>query len=475
MRISTIALAVLSPAAVICSVIEKRQVTPTPAPATPTAVVPTPTPAVSAVPDPQAVRFNFVGCDTAQRKAINDAWSHLRTIGKAVNFDIDWESQAAIDFLGGKNSAAYQYKINNLVRNLHTWEAGGTIFAWKMDMHCNDYARNTANVNCPDGTKKPDYDKCSSRCWAYSYVNGQVVWRYAARAYTNTETYGHVYVGKQNFCPGFFALRTCPDLLAENMKKYPEGNINRLDLNKYTCQTWIAIHELMHIDANVGRSAGGVDYKHITDLRIKVRNNEGKIVTQLAYGPIFTKALAKWTVNTGSYVIRNADSIALYCLATWLTSSLGAYPKYPEVRNIDRPVAAPWLLAGGIYNYDGIVYLNRDAAVLAADLNVQPNEIESFSGSSPLGCSDADDSTGTNLCVDDVHNPAIDLSGPKLPKPNDFNCGSAGSLACCANGSCACHCGESGCAAEDPVCCANGSCAPLPKKMMPRFGRMQRN
>jgi hypothetical protein len=73
MRTSTIALALLSPAAVFCAVIVERQ------------VLPTPTPVLPAVPDPQAVRFNFVGCNSDQQKAINDAWSHLTTIGKAVN------------------------------------------------------------------------------------------------------------------------------------------------------------------------------------------------------------------------------------------------------------------------------------------------------------------------------------------------------------------------------------------------------
>jgi len=168
-------------------------------------------------------------------------------------------------------------------------------------------------------------------------------------------------------------------------------------------------------------------------------------------------------------------------MSTWLTGPLGGYPKYPEVKSIDRPVAAPYLLAGGVYNYDGVIYQNPDTSVLAADLGVQPDEIEALFGDEALGCSDADNSTSADICIDDVINPAIALYGPKLPKPTDFNCNcgesgcSAESMPCCANGSCQCHCNENGCAAEDPSCCANGSCAPLPTKMMPRSGRMQKN
>jgi hypothetical protein len=176
-----------------------------------------------------------------------------------------------------------------------------------------------------------------------------------------------------------------------------------------------------------------------------------------------------------------ADNIALYCMSIWLTLPLGAYPKYPEVKNIDRPIQKPWLIAGGVYNYDGVITLNSDVSVLAADLNVQPDEIEPLFTPGPLSCSDADNSTSADICVDDTANPAIDLYGPRLPKPSDFNCncGESGcsdeSMPCCANGSCACDCNENGCAAEDPTCCANGNCAPLLSKMMPRFGRMKRN
>jgi hypothetical protein len=59
-------------------------------------------------------------------------------------------------------------------------------------------------------------------------------------------------------------------------------------------------------DGSVGRSEGGTDYEHITDLRIKIYDSNQKTnVVVPTYGSTYTKILAKWTKNTGSCVIRN--------------------------------------------------------------------------------------------------------------------------------------------------------------------------
>ncbi|KAF2006226.1 hypothetical protein P154DRAFT_615570 [Amniculicola lignicola CBS 123094] len=457
--------------------------------------------------DPLAVRFNFIGCDADQQTAINDAWKHLVTIGNAVDFDIDWTSQAAIDFLGGAKSAKYQYHIQKVIRNLHTWNGDGTIFAWKMDMHCDDYQRPAIDPtrDCPPGTNQADYFKCKSRCWVpILNKEGQLArWQFGAGAYTKTSANGNVFVGTMNFCPGFFALPTCPDLLASNIEKYPENDDNRINLQNYLCRTWVAIHELMHIDSNIGHAVGGDPFEHITDLRIRIwDDNKKKAVVVRAYGPTLTRTLAKWTLDTGHYVIRNADNLAMYCLSTWLTSGIGAYPKLPEVKDIDRPLDDPFIFS--VYNYNGTITLNPDTAVLGRGLGTDADAIEALYYDAPQGCSDTTDDS-SDMCIDDVANPAVDLQGPMFvqdppaptpppidppagptpsppgptpaPKPNDFNCNcgesgcSADSMPCCANGSCACHCGESGCAAEDPICCGNGSCAPLPARML-MMGRM---
>jgi hypothetical protein len=95
----------------------------------------------------------------------------------------------------------------------------------------------------------------NSRCWISYISEGELRWRYGVPAYTNTKPYGSVYVGKQNFCPGyaplsrhfnehpinidqrFFALPNCPDRLAENMGRFPVGRPDRLDLTHYTCRS----------------------------------------------------------------------------------------------------------------------------------------------------------------------------------------------------------------------------------------------
>jgi len=41
-----------------------------------------------------AFRFiNWAGCEEPQKQTVNNAWDELMTIGKAVNHDIDWDSE----------------------------------------------------------------------------------------------------------------------------------------------------------------------------------------------------------------------------------------------------------------------------------------------------------------------------------------------------------------------------------------------
>lgn len=170
----------------------------------------------------------------------------------------------------------------------------------------------------------------------------------------------------------------------------------------------------------------------------------------------------------------------MYIMATWLTSFIGGYPKYPEAKDIERPLQRPWEFGGGVYNYNGTITLNQDTNVLGKALGVQPEEIQPLYYAASQLCSDTDGTSG-DICMDEVVNPAVELKGKLLPvQPKDFNCNcgesgcSSDSMPCCANGSCVCHCNENGCSAEDPTCCYNGICAPLPGKLMPRFERMKR-
>lgn len=55
----------------------------------------------------------------------------------------------------------------------------------------------------------------------------------------------------------------------------------------------------------------------------------------MAYGPAMTKALARFNPpfrfgTIGGYIIKNADSMALYALTRYVQKALGGvYPHYP--------------------------------------------------------------------------------------------------------------------------------------------------
>lgn len=78
----------------------------------------------------------------------------------------------------------------------------------------------------------------------------------------------------------------------------------------------------------------------ITDLQIDIKiGNLGRTLTETAYGPLLTKILARWqgssvpgAGSTGYYVQRNADNLAYYALAKYVTSKIGnIYPHLPVV------------------------------------------------------------------------------------------------------------------------------------------------
>ncbi|ORY13349.1 hypothetical protein BCR34DRAFT_599894 [Clohesyomyces aquaticus] len=447
--------------------------------------------------DPQAIRFTgWEGCSDSQQSDVNEAWKDVLMLGKAVNMDVDWKAPATRDFFGSENNnQEYQFAIQAILKNIETWRNDGTILAWQIHMRCDDYLRRS-ELSCPGRTKPEWENRCNSRCWTPRLKRNPddnqydiVEWIPRAAAYTTSTSSTHV--GIMNWCPGFFAAPTCNDAMNKAVNDYPAGSYERLRLKNYECRGYIALHELFHID-EMPRKVTKEKVTHIYDRKIKIRNGAGQIMTLMAYGPQFTKAMAKWTLGGGFYVATNADNLAQYALAVWATSRAGDYPKNPMVPSMDRPISAPERGTFAVYNDNGVISLLNDTSSIINALGVSSTDVVDlleFQGG-PLSCSDAGtDATpnGPDPCNDDAVNAAIELvadmpASPPTPtpqppqptasvspaRPADFNCscGESGctpeSMGCCANGSCACHCTASGCAAGDPVCCDNGSCKPLP-------------
>ncbi|KAF2813742.1 uncharacterized protein BDZ99DRAFT_567487 [Mytilinidion resinicola] len=449
--------------------------------------------------EPSAIHYTgWQGCDGPQQDAIRGAWKELLMLGKANNHDIDWTSEAAQDLLGAEhNNEEFQTEIQNILKNIVTWTDDGTFLSWQLEVRCDDYLRRS-ELSCPYITKPEDETKCHSRCWqaiTFRNANGQIeVARWIPRAAAYTTNHNGVLVATINWCPSFFSLPTCVDQAAKTIAAYPAGSEDRLNLNNYQCRGYVALHELFHIDSMSHRVAYAVN--HIYDRKIRVKNPvTGLLITVNAYGPQYTRTLARWTIRTGWWVVTNADNLAQYCLAMWATSGAGDYPRYPQVKDIDRPVTSP--SSFGVDNDNGVISLIDDPTgdLLGPLLNVAPEDAYDAFAAGELSCSDAgwDNSTTdpwVDPCDGDPDNTDIDLDSSPInssptttavpvpvptttsaPQPTDFNCNcgedgcSADSMPCCANGSCACHCGESGCDAGDPTCCASGTCAPLPARM----------
>lgn len=72
------------------------------------------------------------------------------------------------------------------------------------------------------------------------------------------------------------------------------------------------------------------------------------------------KILARWPENTGKYVMKNSDSLALYALAHYVQGQIGGYPLYPLVN--EEAIGAPHLLT----TKEGKVSLNTDSPEAAA-------------------------------------------------------------------------------------------------------------
>ncbi|KAL8675303.1 MAG: hypothetical protein Q9224_007474, partial [Gallowayella concinna] len=215
-----------------------------------------------------------------------------------------------------------------------------------------------------------------------------------------------------NFCPSYFEPRTStlPKII-KFMKKETLKSF-KFDIDQYwASQAHIWIHELLHIDW-VSQAMSYGSNEHITDMKIDFAQGK-KMKETKAYGGRFTKILARFPRNTGRYVMKNADNLALYALAHYVQGQIDGYPLYPLVN--DEASDDPHL------------FTTKDGKV---QLNIESSEIATLPEAGAKWCDDDEDqpNEGTAVKVDafapDSAYPLeyLQLFGapaPPAPKPAD--------------------------------------------------------
>ncbi|KAL8666190.1 MAG: hypothetical protein Q9202_001697 [Teloschistes flavicans] len=169
-----------------------------------------------------------------------------------------------------------------------------------------------------------------------------------------------------NFCPKYFGTSTLPAVI-KFMKKENVPSF-KFDIDRYQdTQAHVWIHELLHINW-VSQAKGYGENDQVVDLSVSFSTSEDppERRIQKAYMGQNTKILARYAYNTGTYVMRNADNLAIYALAHYVQGQIGGYPLYPLVNfepdddphwfiergnmtvlNMDNPEAQNWPVDGG--------------------------------------------------------------------------------------------------------------------------------
>ncbi|KAL6353874.1 hypothetical protein LRP88_12869 [Fusarium phalaenopsidis] len=191
-------------------------------------------------------------------------------------------------------------------------------------MRCDDSTRKARQrgvvfpEGCPAGTRREDFETCSSRCWVdWIHSNGTLMWKPGALVYT--KSYPSKLAADINWCPGWFGQDTCKSTASQWSRPLTAG---KYDTVNYQCRKQSMVHELFHIDANWQRHAPGNG--HVMDRKMVI---EGETKVKRAYGLLHTKVLARWAKNdVGHYVVTNADNLVYYFLGKWVQETFGVYP-----------------------------------------------------------------------------------------------------------------------------------------------------
>jgi hypothetical protein len=240
-------------------------------------------------------------------------------------------------------------------------------FNWYIDIHCDDPIFNSITGN--GGCSTPQFPKQTA---AYTLQENSALSKYPIIT----------------FCPIFFdQLKTCQD----RVNRYGNSPLPKfkLDLTNYQCQGYAALHEIFHLDWESRVGGQG----HIADKAMPIKSEyDGNIVNVKVYGPEFTKILAQYDSNdVGKFVSTNADNLAQYSLARWVTKKIGAYPHSP--RSGLQPAGDPW---DGKLKYaiqDGQLTLLNGSS-FGNDSNDDPSTFQYDAEGDPMCTDENGDNTG---------------------------------------------------------------------------------
>ncbi|CAJ2509455.1 Uu.00g144810.m01.CDS01 [Anthostomella pinea] len=222
--------------------------------------------------------------------------------------DLNWNEASAADYLGppGLNKDV-QTRIKNLYKKWGTIQPGyiTTPSDWRLHVRCDDPKKKGAKDAC--GSTPPNRGP-------YAYT-------------TNKDDDSGL--ARINFCPRYFGAWELGEAIDFGKDPAP-GPTWQLDVGNYTMNKGhIWAHELMRVDWAVNAGKYG-ENDHVGDLRMRVNDRSGVSIVAKAYGPAPVKALARYAQDTGKWVIRNADSLALYASVRYIQSKLSnVYPHLP--------------------------------------------------------------------------------------------------------------------------------------------------
>ncbi|KEF57471.1 uncharacterized protein A1O9_05388 [Exophiala aquamarina CBS 119918] len=288
--------------------------------------------------------WGFNGCDKVQTANIKEAYDDFKTLSntKGVLSNIDWNSAAALEYLGPPGFNKNQQKQIQAV------------FA-------------NAATNPPPQTPNPSLNA------------------YSLNSDPDDPNWPMI-----NFCKPWFEKRSLGNAYA-----FGSGQTGtaKFDITKYLNRAETMFHELLHLN-NVADSVGNVPNPVVDDMTITYafRASTGRDVTveERAYGATRSKLLARFKpeigdLPTGYYVQRNADNLVFYALAKYTQEKLGAYPHMPVIREF-KLTLPPFKKPNPVIEYKSI----DNKAVLLDELDIEPVP----------GCNDRlDDASPTSLTL----------------------------------------------------------------------------
>ncbi|KAL8806443.1 MAG: hypothetical protein Q9182_001358 [Xanthomendoza sp. 2 TL-2023] len=223
-------------------------------------------------------------------EAYYDQWLMTNTHGVAS--DINWNEAAALEFLGPPGiNGPRQSQIQAVLANIAT-----VIYSYK------DPAEHYIHVRCDDPSRECSQPSGNDPCNPDPPAPTGAPRPEPAAYALNNGGDGYPMI---NFCDAFFGQRSLSNAIA-----YGTGlaALEKLRLSHYD---------------NRGKSKS----------RVRVSVKKG------AYGPLWTKVLARYSNDVGYYIQRNADNYAWYTFAKYLMTKNGnIYPHLPIVTyTTERP------------------------------------------------------------------------------------------------------------------------------------------